>query len=295
MAESLYEILGVSKGATHDDVRKAYRKLARKHHPDVNPDNLKAENDFKRVAAAYEVLSDEKRRKAYDEFGEASLASGFEPDKARDYAKWQNTRQRRTADFQQGPVEFDFSEMFQQRRGPRRGEDLHGLVHLELRQAIEGTEVGFELPDRGTVRVRIPPGADTGSTIRIPGRGTPGQQGGQPGDLVISIEVAPHAWLRRDNLDLLIRLPVELDEAYNGSSVEIPTFEGPVMLKIPPLSQPGTKLRLRGRGVRRKDERGDLIVELDVRLPDRADDAVAEAMRTTRPAYTNPVRQDLRL
>jgi len=295
MAESLYDVLGVPKSATHDTVRKAYRKLARKHHPDVNPDSTKAEDDFKRVAAAYEVLSDEKRRKAYDEFGEASLASGFDPDKARDYAKWQNTRQRRTSDFEQGPIEFDFSELFQRGRGPRRGEDLHGLVRLDFRQAIEGTEVGFELPDRGTVRVRIPPGADTGSTIRIAGRGTAGQQGGPPGDLVITIEVAPHAWLRRDNLDLLLRLPVDLDEAYNGGNVEIPTFEGPVMLKIPPRSQFGAKLRLRGRGVRRKDERGDLIIDLDVRLPDRADDAVAEAMRATRSAYTNPVRQDLRL
>ena len=293
MAESFYETLGVPKDATSDKIRKAYRKLARKHHPDVNPGNAKAEEHFKKVAAAYEVLSDDKRRKAYDEFGDASLGTGFDPDKAREYSKWQNTRQRRNADFEHGATEFDFSELFGRARGPARGGDLHGVVQLDLRTAIDGTEVGFELPDHGTVRVRIPPGADTGSTIRIHGRGAPGANGGPPGDLVIETEVAPHKWLRRDDLDLSFELPVDLDEAYNGASVEIPTFNGSVVLKIPPRSQSGTKLRLRGKGVQRKDARGDLIVALDVRMPDRADDALAAALRAAKAAYAKPVREEL--
>src|SRR5438874_848077 len=114
MAESPYDVLGVAKTASEDDIRRAYRKLARKHHPDVNAGDRKAEEQFKRVSAAYEVLSDATKRKAYDEFGEASFQSGFDPDKAREYARWQNTRQERSTRFgeQQGPIDFDFAEFF---------------------------------------------------------------------------------------------------------------------------------------------------------------------------------------
>ncbi|MCA9679176.1 MAG: DnaJ domain-containing protein [Kofleriaceae bacterium] len=295
MADNLYEILGVPKTADADAIRKAYRKLARRHHPDVNPGNQAAEDAFKRVSAAYEVLSDAKKRAAYDEFGEASLAGGFDADKARSYARWQQTQQRRGSDFEEGPVEFDFSELFRRARRQARGPDLHATVQMELRQAIEGAEVALELPQQGTVRVRIPPGADTGSTIRIPGKGAPGVGGGPPGDLVIETVVHPHPRLRRDGLDLSLTLPVTLDEAYNGATVEVPTFDGPVLLKVPPRSQPGTRLRLRGKGIARKDERGDLYAVLDVRLPDRDDDALAAALRAAAGAYSRPVREELTL
>jgi DnaJ-class molecular chaperone len=230
MAETLYEILGVPKSANADDIRKAYRKLARRHHPDVNPENKTAEDTFKRVSAAYEVLSDDKKRAAYDEFGDESLAGGFDADKARAYTQWQDTRQRRTTGFDDGPIEFDLSELFNRTRGPGRGPDLHAKVQMDLRQAIEGAEVSLELPNQGTVRVRIPPGADDGSIIRIAGKGAPGTRGGPPGDLVIETAVRPHPLLRREDLDLYLTLPVTLDEAYNGASVEVPTFDGPVML-----------------------------------------------------------------
>jgi curved DNA-binding protein len=297
MAETLYEVLGVPRDATPDAIRKAYRKLARKHHPDVNPGNQKAEERFKRVATAYEVLSDAKRRAAYDEFGEASLQGGFDAGKAREYARWQHTReQQRATQFAGGPVEFDFGELFGGgRRGPRRGHDLHATVEMELRDAIQGAEVTLEIPEQGPVRVRIPPGADTGSTIRIPGKGAPGAGGGPPGDLVIKIAVRPHPHLRRDGLDLYLTLPVTLDEAYNGASIDVPTFDGAVVLKVPPRSQNHAKLRLRGKGVARKDARGDLIVEIDVRMPDRADDALAEALRASRTIYSAPVREELKL
>ena len=298
MAESLYEVLGVAKDASADAIRTKYRKLARKHHPDVNPGNAKAEAAFKRVAAAYEVLGDADKRKAYDEFGEASLATGFDPAKARDYARWQGAQQQRTErGFRDdaGPVEFDFSEMFGRGRRPSRGHDLHATVPMDLRQAIEGGEVSFDIPQHGATRVRIPPGADTGSVVRIPGKGSPGPAGGPPGDLVIEIEVAPHPRLRRDGLDLRMALPVTLDEAYNGGSVDVPTFGGPVVLKIPPRTQNGAVLRLRGKGVARKDQRGDLLVELDVRMPDRADDALAEALRASAAHYSKPVRAEVTL
>lgn len=299
MAESLYDTLGVAKTATAEEIRKAYRKLARKHHPDVNPGDKSAESSFKKVSAAYDVLSDDKKRKAYDEFGDASLQTGFDPDKAREYAKWQDTRQRRSTRFgeDEGPIDFDLSDLFGRRapRGPARGGDLHASVEIDQRQAIEGTEMMADLPGHGTVRVRIPKGADTGDTLRVPGKGSPGRGGGPPGDLVIETVVRPHPHIRREGLDLYLTLPVTLSEAYNGASVSVPTFEGAVVLKIPPRTQNGAKLRLRGKGVARKHEHGDLFVELDVRMPDKQDDALAEALRAADKLYGKPVREGLTL
>jgi curved DNA-binding protein len=299
MAESLYDTLGVAKTATTDEIRKAYRKLARKHHPDVNPGDKAAETAFKKISAAYDVLSDDKKRKAYDEFGDDSLKGGFDPEKAREYARWQNTRQQRSSRFgdEQGPIDFDFADFFGGRgpRGPMRGQDLQASVEIDLEQAIKGAEMTADLPGHGTVRIRIPKGADTGSTLRVPGKGSPGRNGGAPGDLVIETVLRPHPVVRRDGLDLHLTLPVTLSEAYNGASVEVPTFDGPVTLKIPPRSQQHAKLRLRGKGVPRKDDRGDMIVELDVRTPDRADDALADALRAADKLYTKPVREGLTL
>jgi curved DNA-binding protein len=297
MAGNLYETLGVKRDATTDDIRKAYRKLARKHHPDVNPGNKVAEDRFKAISSAYEVLSDTQKRAAYDEFGDAALQGGFDPAKAREYASWQQRRERASPFGGQGggPTEFDFAELFNRRRGPTRGQDLHATFQMDLRQAVEGAEVSIEVPEQGTVRVRIPPGADTGSVIRLPGRGSPGPRGGPAGDLVIETEVLPHPVLRRDGLDLYLTLPVTLDEAYNGASVDVPTFDGTVVLKIPPRSQSHARLRLRGKGIERKGTRGDLFVELDVRMPDQADDALAAALRASSKAYGKPVREGLTL
>lgn len=298
MAESLYDILGVAKDASADAIRSAYRKLARKHHPDVNPGDKKAEERFKKISAAYDVVSDEKKRAAYDEFGDAALESGFDANKAREYQRWQSARRQRETDFGrgEGPVEFDFSELFgRAQRGPRRGQDIHAIVPMELRQAVQGGEVAFDVPEQGTVRVRIPPGADTGDVIRLAGKGAPGAKGGTRGDLVIEMEVRDHPHLRRDGLDLHLRLPVRIDEAYNGASIDVPTFDGPVVLKIPPRAQNGAKLRLRGKGIPRKDTRGDLIVELEVRMPDKANDKLAAALRDAADDYSQPIRAEVTL
>lgn len=298
MAESLYDILGVAKDATDDAIRRAYRKLARKHHPDVNPGNKAAEDKFKKVSSAYEVLSDTKKRAAYDEFGDASLQGGFDAVKAREYQRWQQTRQQRAQEFDQdGPAEFDFADLFGRGRprGPARGGDMHAAMQMDLHQAISGTEVSLDVPSHGTVRVRIPPGADSGSVIRVPGKGAPGRGGGPPGDLVIEIEVNAHPRVRREGLDLHMELPVTLDEAYNGASIEVPTFEGNVVLKIPPRSQNGAKLRLRGKGIGRKDARGDFLIALDVRMPDKQDEALSAALRASASAYSKPVREELKL
>lgn len=303
MAESLYDTLGVAKTASADEIRKAYRKLARKLHPDVNPGDKASEAKFKQVSAAYEVLSDDKKRKAYDEFGDASLQGGFDPDKAREYQRYQNTRQQRSSRFgdEQGPIDFDFSDFFAGRqgrghaRGPTKGQDMQAAVEIDLKQAIEGTELTADLPGHGTVRVRIPKGADTGSTLRVPGKGAPGRNGGPAGDLVIETVLRPHPIFRREGLDLSMTLPITLAEAYLGATIEVPTFDGPVMLKIPPRAQQHARMRLRGKGVPRKDERGDLFVELDVRMPDRSDDALATALAGTDKLYSKPVREGVTL
>lgn len=306
MAANLYETLGVKRDASVEDIRKAYRKLARKHHPDVNPGNRVSEDKFKAISAAYEVLSDAKRRAEYDEFGDAALQGGFDAAKAREYAQWQRgggngaRRGGGGGGFRNGgPVDFDFAELFNRARGqsqaPGRGQDIHAVFQMDLRQAVEGAEVSVEVPEQGTVRVRIPPGADNGSVIRLAGRGSPGQRGGPPGDLVIETEVRPHPVLRREGLDLYLKLPVTIEEAYNGATIEVPTFEGSVMLKIPARSQNGARLRLRGKGIARKTTRGDFFVELELRLPDQKDDTLAEALRASTRAYSKPVRDGLTL
>ncbi|HET6346006.1 MAG TPA: DnaJ C-terminal domain-containing protein, partial [Myxococcota bacterium] len=150
-------------------------------------------------------------------------------------------------------------------------------------------------PGSDTVTIRIPPGADNGSKLRVSGRGAPGSGGAAAGDLVIETRVRPHPFFRREGLDLHLKLPVTLDEAYNGATVEVPTPTGAVNLRIPPRSQQGARLRLRGKGVKRSEQSGDLYVELDARLPDADDANVAEAVRVVSRAYVRPVRQEVRL
>ncbi|RMH41072.1 MAG: J domain-containing protein [Deltaproteobacteria bacterium] len=376
--KDLYEVLGVSRTASADDIRKAYRKLARKYHPDVNPGNKEAEEKFKEVSAAYEVLSDPDKRKAYDEFGEASLASGFDPDKAREYARWRTERQRTGHPFEAEQFDFDLGDLFGGFGGfggfgragtgggrpgarARPGADVRATVQLDFATALRGTEVEVAVPieepcgacggrgvesgsastcdacggrgqvqavkgplrmvttcgacggsgktgprcgacgGAGTVsrtrktRVRIPPGADDGDTLRIRGKGMPGAGGGPPGDLVIETRVAPHPRVRRVGRDLYLRVPVTLAEAYAGASIDVPTFDGRVTVKVPPGSQSGTKLRLRGKGVRRGDRVGDFYVELDVVMPPPGDAALADALRAADRLYPRPVREGLTL
>lgn len=304
MNESLYDILGVAKGASADEIRKAYRTLARKHHPDVNPGDAKAEDTFKKVSAAYDVLGDADKRKAYDEFGEESLRGGFDPEQARAYKQWQG--RRRTAgrppvgeriDYDMG----DLGDLFgfgRRPAGPRKGHDVRGTVELDFEQAIRGTEVQLQISTETgpkTVTARIPPGADTGSTLRLSGQGGPGVAGGPAGDVVIETRVRPHPLVRRDGLDLYLPVPVTLSEAYDGASIEVPTFQGAVTVKVPPTSQQGQKLRLRGKGVRRGKEHGDFYVQIEVRVPDRPDPAISEALRAAEAGYQAPVRMGLRL
>jgi curved DNA-binding protein len=306
MAETdLYATLGVPRTASDDEIRTAFRKLARKYHPDVNPGDHQAEARFKEVSAAHQILSDPEKRKLYDEFGAAGLREGFDPAQARAYRqRGAEPRGGGGVDSTAGDGGFDYGDlgdfadlfggMFR-RRAAARGNDLLASVELDFLEALRGTEVQLRAPDGRPVRVRIPPGAEDGARLVVRGQGGPGPEGAPPGDLIIQLSVRPHPRLRRQGLDLYLDLPVTVDEAYNGARVEIPTPDGRIELRVPPRSQPGTKLRLRGKGVTREGQRGDLYAVLEVRLPDREVPEVAEAARRLASAYSRPVREGLRL
>jgi curved DNA-binding protein len=312
MAEKdLYSVLDVAKTASDEEIRRAYRKLARKLHPDLNPGNKAAEERFKEMSAAYDVLSDPEKRKLYDEFGHDGLRSGFDAEQARAYRSWQESPRGGGRPFSEQFADqfgggFDFGDLFGGmsgfRAGGMRGEDVVAVVELDLAKALEGTEVSLRLPSSGArggpeevVTVRIPPGAEDGSRLVVKGRGAPGSGKAPPGDLIIETRVRPHPHFRREGLDLYLDLPVTLDEAYSGAEVDVPTPGGSVKLRIPERSQQGRKLRLRGKGVAKGAGRGDLYVILDVRLPEREDPALAEALRRARADYATPVREGISL
>ena len=290
----LYDILGVPRTATADEIKKAYRRLARKYHPDVNPGDKGAEEKFKEATAAFEVLGDAKRRPLYDEFGADSLRSGFDPAKAETYRQWKRQGAPQGGmpfdfgGFQEVHVgdfgTFDFGSIFEDlfggaRRGAgarrahagAQGAHHEAEIEVDLRDAVVGAERDVRVDDR-TLRVKIPKGVVDGSTIRLSGQGAPGRNGGSAGDLYLRVKLRDHPWVRREGKDLYIELPVTVPEAVLGAEVTLPTFEGPVRLRVPPGTQSGRKLRLRGKGMPdlRGAERGDLYAVVRVVLPERS-------------------------
>ncbi len=297
--KSLYDVLGVASSATDEQLRASYRKLARKFHPDVNPGDEKAEERFKEIASAYEVLSSKDKRKAYDEFGEESLRGGFDPQQARAYDQWKERREQGGRPFESEYINLE--DLFGGNMGGRayvsaRGADIYAVAELDLAQVAHGAEVSVNTPGSSKpTRVRIPQGADTGSTIRLKGMGGPGVGKGPNGDLLIETRVRPHPLVTRDGLDLTLRVPITLSEAINGASIEVPTFDGSVKVSVPKGSQNGVKLRLRGRGLKRKDKQGDFYVELDVRMPDKSSPEFEESLRASDALYSHPIRSEVQL
>ncbi len=275
MATDFYAELGVARGASADDIRKAYRKLAAKYHPDKNQGNAEAEAKFKRVNQANQVLGDPKRRALYDEFGEEGLREGFNPDLARAY------RGRSPFGGSGGGLEdilggvgagrgFGdlFGDVFRAARGSARGRDAAGEVIVDFAAALRGTTVTLQVPGvDGEVNVRVPAGAGDGDKLRVAGRGTPGRGGGTAGDLLLTVRVTPHKYFKRDGLDLNVDFPITPTEALNGAKVRVPTPDGPVSLTVPAGAQSGKQVRLRGRGVKRKNQVGDLYVRFIVMMP----------------------------
>lgn len=288
--KDLYAVLGLPRGASEEELRKSYRKLARQFHPDVNPNDPKAEERFKEVSFAYEVLSDPEKRKLYDEFGSEGLAQGFDPEQARAYREWSQGA-RRSPFSQSFTTGLNLDDLFEglfggQSRGPARGHDLESEVQVDFLDAALGREVRVRAEGKGTLRVRIPPGAADGTRVRLSGQGAPGTPGAPAGDLYLTLRVRPHPYFTRDGADLHVEVPATLPELVLGASLEVPTPDGPVTMKVPPRSRNRQKLRLRGKGAaRRGGGRGDLYVTLVAELPDTDDGRLDEIARELEPLY----------
>jgi DnaJ-class molecular chaperone len=308
MAEDYYATLGVGRGASADDIQKAYRKLARKYHPDMNPDDKAAQKKFKEVQQAYDVLSDEKKRKMYDQFGpqfEQMSGGGAGPQWSGQVppgfggfdfsggggaeANLPPELQDLLRQFTGGGGGFQFGGGPAPRRRGKRpvaqaGADLRHEVEVPFRTAVTGGEVNLRLMrlkgKSETIAVKIPAGIEDGKTIRLRGQGEPSPDGGPPGDLLITVRSKSHSSYRRDGLDLIARVPVTLAEAALGAKVDVPTPHGAIALKVPPGTSSGTRLRAKGQGIKTSDGRtGDLYAEIVIVVPKQIDDQSAELVR----------------
>lgn len=291
MSEDPYKVLGVDRNASEADIRKAFRKLAKTYHPDLNPDNPEAAERFKQISAAEEFLTNPELRAAYDR-GEIDATGAPRAERSfyRDYAEGPaGTKYYETADFG-GAADFDdiLSRMFGAgaRRGmgegfAMRGADARYALTVDFLEAVNGGTRRVTLPDGKSLDVAIPPGVRDGQVLRLKGQGHPGTGNAPPGDAYVEISVRPHPLFERQGDDIYVDLPISLPEAVLGGRARAPTISGPVNVTIPKGASSGQVLRLRGRGVPagRSDGRGDQYVRLKVVLPDRIDPELETFMK----------------
>lgn len=291
MSQDPYELLGVKRDATQKDIQGAFRKLAKKFHPDLNPGDKKAETKFKEISAAYEILGDEEKRGRFDR-GEIDITGAEQAPRSyyRDYASASGPGDAYHngagfADF--GDADDIFSSFFSRRAGGTdrgefraQGQDRRFSMDVDFLDAINGTRTQVKLQDGPALDVQIPPGTRDGQTLRLRGKGDPGFGGGPAGDALIDIHVRPHRFYTRDGDDIRLDLPVTLAEAVLGGKVRVPTPSGPVNLTLPPNSSSGKVLRLKGKGVpKRSGEAGDVYVTLKIALPDQPDEQLTAFVR----------------
>jgi molecular chaperone DnaJ len=326
-----YEVLGVSKGASEADVKKAYRRLARKLHPDVNPGDKAAQKRFQEVQEAYEVLKDVEKRRAYDRFGHAGPGpAGFEPRGPGGGpgfgAGFSGGAPFEGIHFEGGDFGDLFGNLFGGRRpsGPQPGEDLRGQIVIPFRDSVLGGTASLSLrrekpcptchgtgrtgktvcatcrgegvvAESERVRIKIPEGTDDGGTIRVPGKGAPGAAGGPVGDLYVTVRVAPHPYFERHGNDIHGIVPITVKEAYAGAEIEVPTIHGMMRAKIPPGTQGRQKFRLRGKGVKdpRTGATGDHLYTVRIMVPKTQTPAGMDAATLLDSLYDRPVREDL--
>ncbi len=314
MAQDYYSLLGVRKGATEAQLKKAYRKLARKYHPDVNPGDSKAEAKFKEVQQAYDVLTDAEKRNIYDQVGHDAFAQGA--------GGGQNVNYQDMSDFfgrgaPGGPGGFSytyqgggpqgggrvgdlFEQLFQQGYGGQRswegspfaqgqqranvrqkGADRMHAVTVTFDEAFTGKELTLQSRQGKKLKVKIPAGIDTGGKVRIAGQGEPGLNGGPPGDLVLVVTVQDHKYFVRRGDNIYLTAPVTFSEAVLSATIEVPTMKGKVQMKIPAGTQGGREFRMRNKGFARVNGagRGDMIVKVEIVVPDKLDMRSRELLR----------------
>lgn len=327
-----YEVLGLSKTASEADIKKAYRRLARKLHPDVNPGDKAAQKRFQDVQEAYDVLKDGEKRRAYDRFGHAGPGAGFDPRTAPGgfrggFPGGGKGVPFEDFQFESGNIGDLFGNLFGGARrstGPEPGEDLRGQIEVPFRDAVLGGLASLSLRREKTcptcggtgrsgksacptcrgegsvaesenVRIKIPEGTEDGGTIRIPGKGAGGHRGGPAGDLYVAVRVAPHPYFERHGNDVHGIVPITVKEAYSGAEIGVPTIHGTVTAKIPPGTQGRQRFRLRGKGVKdpRSGSAGDHIYSVRIMIPKAQSDAGRDAATLLDSLYEGDVRAEL--
>jgi DnaJ-class molecular chaperone len=277
LAADPYEVLGVKKDASQNDIQKAYRALAKKLHPDLNPGNKQAEERFKEVSAAYDVLGDEKKRARFDA-GEIDASGAERPQQRQYYRDFADAGSQYSSD--EGFADFATDDILSQilrgqgRGGAvnMRGPDRHYQLELDFLGAVNGETRHITLPDGSALDVRIPAGTRDGQTLRLRGKGGPGIGKGGPGDAYVEVTVRPHRIFSRDGDDIRVELPISLSEAVLGGKVTVPTPTGSVTMTVPKWSNTGAVLRLKGKGVTRAGGgSGDELVSLKIVLPEKPD------------------------
>lgn len=290
-----YEVLGVARDAGQNEIKKAYRALAKKLHPDVNPGDTVVEQRFKEITAAYDLLSDEERRRQFD-----SGMIGADGTAQNPFHRQYRKDPAGGFDFGAGGIDIDdlFSDLFgrgkrgqQRRSAPKpKGQNLTYSVTIPFLDAMRGGRQRVSLYSGKTLDVNLPPGAEEGQRLRMKGQGMPDPAGGEAGDAFVEIQIEPHPFMRRDGLDIHLDLPITLHEAVLGGKVRVPTVDGAVNATVPPGASGGTVLRLKGKGIMapKGGRRGDQFVKLRIVLPEAGGEELAEFLKGWRPADYDP-------
>lgn len=304
MSKDPYKTLGVDKNASQDEIQKAYRKLAKQLHPDLNPGDKQAEERFKQVSAAYGLLGDEEKRARYDR-GEID-ETGAERPQHQFYRDFADTGARHQYSSTSGFGDFeDVSDLFgdlfgrgargRTRTARRRGGDIRYHLRVDFLDAAKGAKRRITMPDGADLDLTIPAGVRDGQVLRLKGKGMPGSNGGEAGDALIEIEVAAHRLFRRQGDDIHLDLPIGIDEAVLGGKVDVPTISGKVAMKLPKGASSGQTLRLKGKGIQAPGRPpGDQLVHLKIVLPASIDSELEDFMKTWREKHRYDPRGDLK-
>jgi DnaJ-class molecular chaperone len=283
VARDPYTVLGVGRDADAAAIKKAYRKLAKQHHPDLKPGDSKNAERFKEISAAYGIVGDAEQRARFDR---GEIDANGNPRQPEFTARGGGPFRGGGGGFEHGGRPEDiFADLFsgfggfgagprRTARAPQPGADRHYRLTVDFIDAVRGESPRLTLVNGKTLAVKLPAGAASGQTIRLKGQGDPSPNNGPNGDAIVEIDIAPHPHFSREGDDVLLTLPVSVGEALQGASVEVPTIDGPVSLKVPKGANSGTKLRLKGRGAVTASGRGNQVVTLQVMLPEQPDEAL---------------------